>query len=217
MHRFFVEPKSLSEDRSVWLMPRDDDIRWRIRVDSFRRHIKARQWKVIDLHLKLRVKVEVWEGKAVLIEDLENRSEYFLASAYLRAGLLENTPIIVFADGSIPWERLKPFRAANGCRDRHKDGAPGPKRCVALVPVPERAIEVWRGEPWTLANRIARTGKRDILAGECRTPPQARPAALDGRKVKPSSQSAALAGRPGDIPQGSPGRGVERPRLHDKS
>ena len=205
MHRFFIEPKSLSEDRSVWLGDRDD-IRWRYLVKGFREQIRARQWKVIDLHVKLRVRVKVWEGCNVLVESLETKSDYYIASAYLKAGLLEDTPIIVYADDRIAWERLKEFRAVNSRRcNRHKGGAAGHNEETALGSARHGATEERRTAPSSLANGSGRTGKRDILAGGCRTPPQEGPAALDGGKVKPSSRSATLAGRPGGNPPGVTG------------
>jgi len=123
MHRFFIEPETLTEDRTIWLQKADDP-RFRHLVRSFRESIRNRNWKAIDLSIKLFVKVETWDNRNVLVENLETRTDYYLASAYLRAGLLEKIPIIVFADSSIPWERLREFRAVTPWRGyRFEDGA----------------------------------------------------------------------------------------------
>lgn len=113
MHRFFIHPKSLTEDATIWLQ-KPGDARFRNLVSSYRELIRNRNWKIVDLSIKLFVKVETWDDRNVLVEDLETRTDYYLASAYLRAGLLEKTPIIVFANDKISWERLKPFRARGG-------------------------------------------------------------------------------------------------------
>ena len=178
MHRFFIEPQTLTEDRTVWVGT-PDHIGFRHLVASFREKIRNREWKAIDLSIRLLVKVDTWDGHAVLVEDLGTRSDYYVASAYLRAGILENTAIIVFADSHIPWESLREFKAVNPPRStRRKDGAGGHQGETAR----------------TKANQpFRRTGKPDILAGGCGSPPKEGTA--DCRGKDPSSQSSRLTGR----------------------
>lgn len=192
MHRFFIRPQTLTEDRTVWVGD-PSDIRFHHLVASFRDKIRNREWKAIDLSIRLFVKVETWGGEDVLVEDLGTRTDYYMASAYLRAGLLEHTPIIVFADDAIPWERLRPFRAVNPLRrTRRKDGAAGHKEGTAIGSLPARAIEERRTEPSPLANEIGRSGDPVTVAGDCLIGPQLYEAILDGGRVKPPSQSPTL-------------------------
>ena len=193
MHRFFVEPRTLSQDRSVWI-DRKDDTRWRYLLDGFREKIRRHEWKAIDLHIRLSVKIEDDEDKPVLVEDLGSRSDYYLASAYLKAGLLEHTPIIVFADTTIPWESLRRFRAVNPPRrTRRKDGAAGHKGDPARGSSHESATEERHSGPSSLANETARSGDPDIVAGDCLIRPKQHEA--DCRGKDPDSRSSRLTGR----------------------
>ena len=179
MHRFFIEPETLSQDRTVWIDCKDG-IRWRHLVASFRDKIRTRNWKLIDLSIRLCVKVEALDGQAVLVEDLDTRSDYYVASAYLKAGLLERTPIVVFADDAIPWEHLKPFRAVNPPRrTRHKDGAAGHKGETAIGSASRSGTtEERHSGPSSLANETARSGDPDIVAGDCLIRPKQHEADL---------------------------------------
>jgi hypothetical protein len=195
MHRFFVEPRTLTEDRTVWV-GNPDDTRFRHLVASFRDKIRNREWKVIDLSIRLYVKVETWDGQDVLVEHLDTRTDYYMASAYLRAGLLEKQPIMVFADDAIPWEGLRPFRAVNPRRrTRRKDGATGHNEGTAIGSLPARATEERRTEPSSPVNAIGRSGDPVIVAGDCLIRPKQHEAVLVGGKVKPSSQSPMLTVR----------------------
>lgn len=193
MHRFFIEPRTLSQDRSVWL-DRKDDTRWRYLLDGFREKIRRHEWKAIDLHIRLRVKVEDHEDKPILVEDLGSRTDYYLASAYLKAGLLEHTPIVVFADTTIPWESLRRFRAVNPPRrTRRKDGAAGHKGEAARGSAHESATKERRAAPTSLVNGSGRSGDPDIVAGGYRSPP--KEGSVDCRGKDRDSQSTTLTGR----------------------
>lgn len=183
MHRFFIEPETLSQDRTVWI-DRKGDIRWRYLIVSFREKIRNRNWKLIDLSVKLFVKVETWDNRNVLVEDLDTRNDYYLASAYLKAGLLERTPIMVFAKDAIPWESLREFRAVNSqCNTRNNGGAVGHNERTALGSSPEKAIEERVRSPSSLDNETSRTGKPDILAGGYRNRPQLGTVDLAGERT----------------------------------
>lgn len=200
MHRFFIEPRTLSQDRSVWI-DRQDDTRWRYLLDGFREKIRCREWKAIDLHIRLSVKVETYEDKPILVEDLGSRSDYYLASAYLKAGLLEKTAIIVFADTSIPWESLRDFRAVNPRRStRRKDGAGGHNGKTARGSAPARAIKERCAAPTSLANGSGRSGDPETVAGDYLMRPKQYE--VDCRGKDPDSQGPTLTGRLGSDPQG---------------
>lgn len=193
MHRFFIEPRTLTEDRTVWV-GNPDDIRFRYLVDSFREKIRKRQWKAIDLHIRVFVKVETWDGCNVLVEDLNTRTDYYVASAYLKAGLLEDTPIVVFADDATPWERLKPFGAVNPRRGtRRNDGATRHNGKAAIGSAPLGATEERRTRPSSLVNETGRSGDPVTVAGDCLIRPKQHEADCQGKDL--DSQSPRLTGR----------------------
>lgn len=170
MHRFFIKPESLGYKPTVfnhW-----DDPRWRALVREFRECIRYREWKDIDRRFRLLVKVENWEGKDVLLIANDKRDSD-LVDAYLKSGFLEGQAIIVFADASIPWERLKPFKAVNPLRrDRHKGGATGLKGEAAIGSLPARATEERHTRPTSLVNGTGRSGEPVTFAGGYRTLPK---------------------------------------------
>jgi len=170
MHRFFIEPQSLGYKSTVfnhW-----HDLRWRALVREFRTRIQYREWKEIDRRFRLLVKVEDWDGKDVLLIANDKR-DTDLVDAYIKAAFLEGQHIMAFADDTIPWERLKPFKAVNPRRGtRSKDGATRHNEGTASESLPVRATEVRRSGPSSLANETARTGKPVILAGGYRALPK---------------------------------------------
>ena len=130
----------------------------------------------------------------VLVEDLGSRTDYYLASAYLKAGLLEHTPIIVFADTSIPWELLRDFRAVNPRRStRRKDGAGGHKGEAARGSAHESATKERRAAPTSLVNESGRSGDPETVAGDYLMRPQQYE--VDCRGKDPDSQGSTLAVR----------------------
>ena len=193
MHRFFIEPRTLSQDRSVWI-DRKDDIRWRYLVQGFREKIRRREWKAVDLHIRLCVKVETWDGTMVLVEHLDTRTDYYLASAYLRAGILEKTAIIVYAHNHISWESLRRFRAVNPRRGtRRKDGVTKHNGKTAIRSSPARATKERCAAPTSLVNGSGRSGDPDTVAGGYRSPP--KEGSVDCRGKDPDSRGPTLTGR----------------------
>lgn len=196
MHRFLIEAQTLSSDRSVWLRPPEDSTAWRYLVASFRQKIKARQWRLIDLSIRLVVTIDDHDdGQAVLVEDLATRSDYYVASAYLRAALLEGSTMMVYASDTLPWSQLRQFMAARGQRQhRQKGGALGHHGQAASASAPAMlAIEERQPEPRPLATRIRRTGRPDISAGDSLVQPQVHQG--DCRDKVSSRQCLRLTGR----------------------
>lgn len=207
MHRFLIEPKALGYKATVfnhW-----GDLRWRSLVQDFRLSIRYREWKDIDRRLRLYVKVESWEGQDVLL--IANPPhDSFLVDAYVKAGFLEGQHIMVFADDSIPWSRLKPFRAVNPWRGtRSKDGATKQNEGTASVSSPARAIEERHTRPTSLVNETGRTGNPDNVAGDYLLRPKQQEVDCQGKDL--DSQGAMLAVRLAPGP-GSTERSGLRPR-----
>lgn len=196
MHRFFIRPETLGYQKDTF--NRWDDARWQALVADFRWSIRLREWKQIDRRLRLFVKVEEWDGGDVLL--IANPShDTVLVDAYVKAGFLEDRAIIVFADPHIPWQRLKPFRAVVRSDTHRNSGAIAEgERRTAHQPRGAHGphdIEERHSGPSSLANVTARSGDPDIVAGACPVRPKQHRAALDGGKVKPSSQSPTLTAR----------------------
>jgi len=214
MHRFFIDPKTLGYQAETY--NRWDDPKWRALVDEFRWSIRLREWKEIDRRLRLVLRVEDWDGQDVLL--IANpRTDDILVDAYIKAGFMENQAIIVFADSHIPWESLREFKAVNPRRGtRHNDGATRHNGKAAIRSSPEKAIKERCAAPTSLVNGSGRSGDPDTVAGDCLIRPKQHEAALDGGKVKPSSQSPTLTGR-GHKSDRSPERSVPRPRRDEKS
>lgn len=210
MHRFLIEATTLSSDRSVWLQP-EDSLAWRCLVTSFRQNIKARNWRLIDLSIKMMVTIDNDGGQAVLVEDLATRSDYYVASAYLRAALLEHSTMMVYASDRLPWSQLKEFRAARSQRQqRQKGGALGHNgQTVASGSLPATlAIEERLPEPRSLDNRNRRNGKPDILAGDSLVQPKMHQGDCRGKDstrqcLKPTGRSTARSRSPGPDDQGT--------------
>jgi len=193
MHRFLIEAQTLSHDRSVWLQP-EDSTAWRCLVTSFRQKIKARDWRLIDLSIRLVVTIDHDDGHAVLVEDLATRSDYYVASAYLRAALLEKSTMMVYASHTLPWSQLKQFMAARSQRQhRQRGGALGHDGKAASGTAHESAIEERRPGPWSLANPTRRNGKPDILAGDSLVQPKMHQG--DCRGKDSTRQRIRLTGR----------------------
>jgi len=191
MHRFLIEPKALGYKSTVfnhW-----GDLRWQALVQEFRTHIRYREWKDIDRRLRLFVKVENWHGQDVLL--IANPPhDSFLIDAYVKAGFLEGQHIMAFADDTIPWERLKPFKAVNPRRGtRSKDGATRHNEGTASESLPARATEERHTRPSSLVNGTGRSGDPDTVAGDCLIRPKQHEA--DCRGKDPSSQSPTLTVR----------------------
>lgn len=194
MHRFLIEAQTLSHDRSVWLQP-EDSTAWRYLVNSFRQKIRARQWRLIDLSIRLMVTIGHDDDQAVLVEDLATRSDYYVASAYLRAALLEGSTMMVYASDTLPWSQLRQFRAARGRRQHRQKGGALEHHCQAAsgsAPA-SLAIEERQPGPWSLATRTRRTGRPVISAGDSLVQPQMHQG--DCRDKVSSRQCLRLTGR----------------------
>jgi len=194
MHRFLIEAETLSHDRSVWYQP-EDSTAWRYLVDSFRQRIKARQWGLIDLSIRLMVTIDHDGDQAVLVEDLATRSDYYIASAYLRAALLEGSTMMVYARDTLPWSQLRQFMAARGRRQHRQKGRALGHHCqAASASAPASlAIEERPPEPRSLGTRTRRTGRPDISAGDSLIQPKVHQS--DCRDKVSSRQCLRLTGR----------------------
>lgn len=192
MHRFMVETETLSNDRSVWLQPQDSTA-WRCLVDSFRQSIKARAWRLIDLNIRLMVTISHEDGQAVLIEDLASRSDYYVASAYLRAAILEGSTIMVHAEDTLPWSQLRQFAAKSRRQHCHKGRALGHDCKAASDSAPAMATQVRHPEPRSVATRIRRTGRHETSAGDSLVQPKVHQG--DCRGKDSTRQHLRLTGR----------------------
>lgn len=192
MHRFMVETETLSKDRSVWIQP-EDSTAWRYLVDSLRQSIKARQWRLVDMHIKFMVTIEYEDGQAMLVEDLATRSDYYVASAYLRAAILEGSTIMVHAEDTLPWSQLRQF-AAKSRRQHCQKGRALEQDCkAASESAPAMATQVRRPEPRSVATRIRRTGRHDISAGDSLVQPKVHQGDCQGKDL--TRQHLRLTGR----------------------
>lgn len=193
MHRFMVETATLSKDRSVWIQP-EDSTAWRYLVDSFRQSIKARQWRLVDMHIKFMVTIDHEGGQAMLVEDLATRSDYYVASAYLRAAILEGSTIMVHADDRLPWSQLRQFAAKSKRQHRQKGGALGHhSQKAASESAPAMATQEGHPEPRSVATRIRRTGRHDISAGDSLVQPKMHQGDCQGKDL--TRQHLRLTGR----------------------
>jgi len=212
MHRFFIEPKTLGYQQETY--NRWNDRRWRSLVDEFRWSMRLREWKVIDRRFRLLVEVEEWDGQNVLLIANHPRDDV-LVDAYVKAGFMEGQAIIAFADASIPWQRLKPFRAVlRGHTHRNRGAvAEGERKAAHQSPIPRSGTNVLadseQGESQVSSQPNRRSGDPDTVAGGCLMRPKQYEAGLSAKE--PSGLLSHAGRKAGERSPGSPEHGGEGP------
>ena len=117
-HRFLTGPKNIAmlEKPPGWL------------VEQFRELIGLRANKEIDYRIRLVMVYRNYDITGpILVEGLWSldKSQRILASAYVKAAELESSGVWIYVSHSIPWERLKQFRASEGCVPSRRNGRGG--------------------------------------------------------------------------------------------